>query len=77
MRIAAYNIAIAMNARARHQLVKLSPDVEANVRAGVEQSERGEFADMTPDEVERYLETGELPEHVERWLDSYDSPPAT
>jgi hypothetical protein len=40
------------------------------VRAGVEQSERGVFADMTTDEVERYLETGELPEHVERWLDS-------
>ena len=30
--------------------VKLSPDVEADVRAGVEQAIRGDFADLTPEE---------------------------
>jgi hypothetical protein len=28
---------------------------------------------LTPGETEKYLETGELPERVERWLDSNDS----
>jgi hypothetical protein len=62
-----------MAPRARPNLVKLSPEVEASVRIGVEQAERGEFAKMTPEETERYLETGALPEHVDRWLESYDS----
>jgi type III secretory pathway component EscV len=62
-----------MAPRAKPKLVQLSPEVEASVRVGVEQAERGEFANMTPEETERYLETGELPEHVERWLESYDS----
>jgi hypothetical protein len=34
---------------------------------------RGEFVDLTAEETRRYIETGELPERVERWLDSYDS----
>jgi hypothetical protein len=51
--------------------VKLSPDVEANVREGLEQAARGEFADLTPEESEHFLETGELPERVRRWVDSY------
>ena len=50
--------------------VKLSPDAEADVRAGVEQAIRGDFADLTPEESEHYLETGELPERVRHWLDS-------
>jgi hypothetical protein len=62
-----------MAPRAKLKLVQLSPGVEASVRIGAEQAERGEFATMTPEETERYLETGELPEHVERWLESYDS----
>jgi hypothetical protein len=33
----------------------------------------GEFADMSSEEVHHYLDTGELPERVQRWLDSYDS----
>ena len=43
------------------------------MRIGAEQAERGELANMTPEETERYLETGELPEHVERWPEAYDS----
>ncbi len=62
-----------MAPRVQPRLVKLSPEVEASVRIGVEQAARGEFADMTPEETERYLETGELPGRVERWLESYDS----
>jgi len=51
--------------------VRLSPDVEANVRAGAEQAGRGDFADLSAEESEHYLETGELPERVRRWVDSY------
>ncbi len=52
---------------------KLAPEVQTSLRAGLEEAKRGEFADMSPEETEHYLETGELPERVERWLDSYDS----
>jgi len=54
---------------------ELAPELQASIDAGVEAAERGDFADLTPEESERYLETGELPERVERWLDSYDSRP--
>jgi hypothetical protein len=43
------------------------------VREGVEQALRGDVADMTSEETERYLETGLLPERVQRWLVEYDS----
>jgi predicted transcriptional regulator len=66
-----------MAPRARPQLVELSPDVEAHVREGVEQAERGEFAPMSPLEKQRYLETGELPEHVKQWLASPSTPSGT
>jgi hypothetical protein len=56
---------------------ELARDVQARIGAGVDAAERGEFADLTPHETEHYLETGELPERVERWLDSYDSRPRT
>jgi hypothetical protein len=52
---------------------KLPPEVAADVRAGIEEAMRGEFVDLTAEETRRYIETGELPERVERWLDSYDS----
>jgi hypothetical protein len=52
---------------------KLPPDVARRVRASVEGAMRGEFVDMSPEETRRYVETGELPERVERWLDSFDS----
>jgi hypothetical protein len=52
-------------------------ELPAGVRVGIEEAERGEFADMSPAETEHYLETGDLPERVARWLDSYDSRRAT
>ena len=44
-----------------------------SVREGVEQALRGDVADMTAEETERYLETGLLPERVQGWLAEYDS----
>jgi hypothetical protein len=55
----------------------LPADVEASVREGIKEAQRGEFVDLSPEENEHYLETGELPERVERWLDSYDARRAT
>jgi hypothetical protein len=52
---------------------RLPPDVAADVRAGIEEAMRGEFVDLSAEESWRYIETGELPERVERWLDAYDS----
>jgi hypothetical protein len=52
---------------------KLSQENARRVREGIEAAERGEFVDLSDDETRRYLETGELPEHIERWLDEYDS----
>jgi hypothetical protein len=48
-----------------------------NVRQGVEEALRGEVADMTLEETRLYLETGQLPKRVQRWLDAYDSRRAT
>ena len=56
---------------------KLPPEVAADVRAGIEEAMLGEFVDLTVAETRRYIETGELPERVERWLDSYDSHQST
>jgi hypothetical protein len=71
-----------MVARARPHSIgprqgNLSPADEADVRAGIEQASRGEFADMSPEEKQLYLETGALPERVARWLESYSSRNAT
>jgi type III secretory pathway component EscV len=55
----------------------LPPDVEASVREGIKEAQGGEFIDLSREENEHYLETGELPERVERWLDSYDARRAT
>jgi hypothetical protein len=46
---------------------KLPPEVEAEVRDALEAAERGETMALTAEETERYLETGELPERIERW----------
>ena len=62
-----------MAPRARPQLVKLSPDVETHVREAVEESEREGYADLTREETRRYVETGDLPEHVETWLASCEA----
>ena len=49
---------------------ELPRDVEAQVRAGIEASERGETMALTAAEAERYYETGQLPERIERWAAS-------
>jgi hypothetical protein len=74
--------ALQMGPRARPQLRNvawdsLAPEARTTLNAGIEEAERAEFADLSPDETEHYLKTGELPERVERWLDSYDSRPRT
>jgi hypothetical protein len=56
---------------------KLPPEVEADVRAGIEAAMRGETIALTREEAEHYYETGELPERVERWAASPDSPSDT
>ncbi len=66
-----------MAPRPRSQLVKLSPDVEAHLREAIEESEREGYAPMSAEETRRYIETGEVPEHVERWLASCESRRAT
>jgi hypothetical protein len=52
---------------------KLSPENARSVRQGILEARRGEFVDLSDVELRRYLETGELPERVDRWLDSSDS----
>jgi hypothetical protein len=44
---------------------------------GILEARRGEFVDLSDVELRRYLETGELPERVDRWLESSDSLRAT
>ncbi len=56
---------------------KLSPENARSVRLGIEEARRGEFVDLSEVELRLYLETGELPERLEHWLDSYDSLRAT
>jgi hypothetical protein len=72
-------IVVRVSPRIRPQPVvqwdELAPEARAKLEAGVDEAERGEFVDMTPDETEHYLQTGELPERVELCLDSYDSRP--
>ncbi len=56
---------------------KLPPEVEADVRAGIEAAMRGETIALTREEAEHYYETGELPERGQRWAASPDSPSDT
>jgi hypothetical protein len=49
---------------------RLPPDVEVEVRQALEAAERGETMALTAEETEQYLETGELPERIERWAAS-------
>ena len=45
-------------------LVKPAPQDEADVRAGLEEAERGEAVELTKEELERWAETGEWPERL-------------
>jgi hypothetical protein len=62
-----------MAPRARPPLVQLSPDVERHLREAIECSDRHGHADMSAEETDLYLETGELPERVKTWAASCDS----
>jgi hypothetical protein len=41
----------------------------ADVRAGLEEAERGETIALTDDELDAWAQTGELPERVQQWHD--------
>jgi hypothetical protein len=45
-------------------LVSPAPQDEADVRTGLEEATRGEGADLTEEELERWAETGEWPERL-------------
>jgi hypothetical protein len=45
--------------------VRLPADEEAHVRAGIEAGERGETRALTREELDRWAETGELPEQID------------
>jgi len=47
----------------RPRQVELPP----TVRVGIEEAARGEGMTLTIEEVERWEETGELPERIEQW----------
>jgi hypothetical protein len=47
--------------------VRPHPDDEDDVREGFAEIERGEGIALTPEEAERWAETGDLPEHVKKW----------
>jgi hypothetical protein len=53
--------------------------MEADVRAGLDEAERGETVALTAGELDHWADTGELPEHVEEWagIDRSSSPRTT
>jgi hypothetical protein len=65
---------VAPRTRSRLEPIEanLPPDVARRLRQGFAEAERGEFVDLTSEEMDRYIETGSLPERVERCLESYD-----
>jgi hypothetical protein len=44
------------------QWVTLSPEDQADLRAGIEAAERGELRPVTREELDHWAETGEVPE---------------
>jgi hypothetical protein len=50
------------------RLVELPP----TVRVGIEEAARGEGVTLTIEELERWEESGELPERIEQWAASLD-----
>jgi hypothetical protein len=51
-------------------LVRLPAHDEAHVRAGIEAGERGETRALTREELDRWAETGELPEQTDECRDA-------
>jgi hypothetical protein len=52
-------------------------ELPAAVRVGLEEAERGETIALTEAELDRWAETGELPERVDTWAASLASRPNT
>jgi hypothetical protein len=50
--------------------VRLPADEEAHVRAGIEAAERSETRALTREELDRWAETGELPEQTDECRDA-------
>jgi hypothetical protein len=46
----------------------LPAEIEAQVRACFKAADRGELVPLTHAEVERWAETGEMPESLENWV---------
>jgi hypothetical protein len=63
---------MAPRARPKPIEAALPPNVEAEVRAGLEACERGETLPLTREEAEHYYATGELPERAWHWAASPD-----
>jgi hypothetical protein len=45
-------------------VVKPAPQDEADIRAGLEEAERGEGVELTEEELKRWADTGEWPERL-------------
>jgi hypothetical protein len=54
-----------MAARISRQPIRLVAEDEEHLRAGIEAAERGETRPLTREELDRWVETGELPEHLD------------
>jgi hypothetical protein len=53
----------------------LPREVQEHILEGIEQAERGEFAELSAEETQRYIQTGGLPPRVEHCLASRASRP--
>lgn len=53
----------------------LPADVREHILAGIEQADRGEFAELSPEETQRYIQTGDLPPRLEHCVASLASRP--
>src|ERR1019366_9705507 len=53
----------------------LPPDVQEHILEGIEQAERGEFAELSPEETQHYIQTGGLPPRLEHCVASLTSRP--
>jgi hypothetical protein len=51
-------------------LVRIPADEEAHVRAGIQAAELGETRALTREELDRWAETGELPEQTDECRDA-------
>ncbi len=57
--------AMAPPSRPTPQVVRLSAEDEADLRAGLAELDRGEGVELTTDELRRLAETGEWPERLD------------